>query len=407
MNPLAKTGAIIVVCALASYSVAVFVEQRRRLVTPLVLLFFTLGVMLDVTATGFMIAGSSKGPFTLHGLLGYSSLAGMIIDAALIWRFRLNNPQAAQVRRRAPSVHARGLRLVDCGLRHRRPAGRHAVAEPPNMRPGPKVTQVSILNDVLGPVMRGPSSSHTAGSFHIAKIVTGLLGAAARRRRVRVRSPRLLRAGLPAAGRRPRVRGRPAGLGPHRRSFLPIARHRGRARPRHPLRRPPARPPGSPQHGGDPDAGAGRPHAQRVRALDWRRRGRGGGRRGLAGPPDRLHLRTADRSAVRAAPARRRRCSRATARHPATSARRSATAARCCTRGGSRRFDAGACRRAHRARPRHHRPRSAAHRVREARRAAVPERRRDARARRSARVVARPGGAGVRGATARPPRGAR
>ena len=45
------------------------------------------------------------------------------------------------------------------------------------MRPGPKVTQVSILNDVLGPVMRGPSSSHTAGSFHIAKIVTGLLGA--------------------------------------------------------------------------------------------------------------------------------------------------------------------------------------------------------------------------------------
>ena len=34
----------------------------------------------------------------------------------------------------------------------------------------------SILNDVLGPVMRGPSSSHTAGSHHIARIVTGLLG---------------------------------------------------------------------------------------------------------------------------------------------------------------------------------------------------------------------------------------
>jgi L-serine deaminase len=26
---------------------------------------------------------------------------------------------------------------------------------------------ISIFNDVLGPVMRGPSSSHTAGSFHI------------------------------------------------------------------------------------------------------------------------------------------------------------------------------------------------------------------------------------------------
>ncbi len=35
---------------------------------------------------------------------------------------------------------------------------------------------VSILNDVLGPVMRGPSSSHTAGSWHIARLVRDLLG---------------------------------------------------------------------------------------------------------------------------------------------------------------------------------------------------------------------------------------
>jgi len=99
MNPLAKTGAIIVVCALASYSAAVLIEQRRRLVTAAVLFFFTLGVMLDVTATAFMIAGSSKGPFTLHGLLGYSSLAGMIIDVILFWRFRLNHQQGAPVPR--------------------------------------------------------------------------------------------------------------------------------------------------------------------------------------------------------------------------------------------------------------------------------------------------------------------
>jgi len=35
---------------------------------------------------------------------------------------------------------------------------------------------ISILNDVLGPVMRGPSSSHTAGSYHIARLVRSLLG---------------------------------------------------------------------------------------------------------------------------------------------------------------------------------------------------------------------------------------
>ncbi|MFC1554181.1 L-serine ammonia-lyase, iron-sulfur-dependent, subunit alpha [candidate division KSB1 bacterium] len=35
---------------------------------------------------------------------------------------------------------------------------------------------ISIFNDVLGPVMRGPSSSHTAGSYRIGKIAADLLG---------------------------------------------------------------------------------------------------------------------------------------------------------------------------------------------------------------------------------------
>ena len=35
---------------------------------------------------------------------------------------------------------------------------------------------ISIFNDVLGPVMRGPSSSHTAGPFHIGTLARALLG---------------------------------------------------------------------------------------------------------------------------------------------------------------------------------------------------------------------------------------
>jgi L-serine dehydratase len=35
---------------------------------------------------------------------------------------------------------------------------------------------ISIFNDVLGPVMRGPSSSHTAASFHIGTLARALLG---------------------------------------------------------------------------------------------------------------------------------------------------------------------------------------------------------------------------------------
>ena len=40
---------------------------------------------------------------------------------------------------------------------------------------------VSIFNHVLGPVMRGPSSTHTAGAFHIASMARSLLGGVPRR----------------------------------------------------------------------------------------------------------------------------------------------------------------------------------------------------------------------------------
>jgi hypothetical protein len=99
MNPLSKTGATIVVFALVCYTVGVSAEQRRRRVTPGVLGFLTVGVLLDVTATAFMILGSSKGAFTLHGVLGYSSLAAMIADTLLIWRVAIRAPLGSAVPR--------------------------------------------------------------------------------------------------------------------------------------------------------------------------------------------------------------------------------------------------------------------------------------------------------------------
>ncbi|MBK6282294.1 MAG: hypothetical protein IPF54_06170 [Draconibacterium sp.] len=91
MNPLLQTGTIIVVFALASYSIAIFTEQRKKILRRRILVFLTLGVALDITATILMILGSSKGGFTLHGIIGYSSLAGMFIDAVLIWRLKIKN----------------------------------------------------------------------------------------------------------------------------------------------------------------------------------------------------------------------------------------------------------------------------------------------------------------------------
>jgi hypothetical protein len=79
-------GSMIVTVALVFYSIGFTKEQRRQLVTSRVLLFYTIGVTLDITATIFMIIGSSKGMFTLHGFIGYSSLLGMLTDTFILWR---------------------------------------------------------------------------------------------------------------------------------------------------------------------------------------------------------------------------------------------------------------------------------------------------------------------------------
>jgi hypothetical protein len=89
MPPLARIAATVVTLALISYSIAILSEQRKRKVINLVLVFLSLGVLLDISATTMMIIVSENSPFTLHGILGYSSLTAMIIDAILLWRLRL------------------------------------------------------------------------------------------------------------------------------------------------------------------------------------------------------------------------------------------------------------------------------------------------------------------------------
>lgn len=86
MNALSITGATIVTLALISYSIGIISEQVKRKMIPRVLIFITLGVVLDVTATIFMILGSKNSPFTIHGFVGYSALFVMLIEVVKIWR---------------------------------------------------------------------------------------------------------------------------------------------------------------------------------------------------------------------------------------------------------------------------------------------------------------------------------
>jgi uncharacterized repeat protein (TIGR03987 family) len=91
LKTLAIVAASIVTLALISYSIGIITEQRKRIVINRVLIFISIGVILDITSTTMMIIVSENSPFTLHGIMGYSSLTIMIIDAILLWRFRLKN----------------------------------------------------------------------------------------------------------------------------------------------------------------------------------------------------------------------------------------------------------------------------------------------------------------------------
>lgn len=89
MNSLLITGSIIVTFALLFYSIGIISEQKGKHITYNVLIFMTLGIVFDITATLFMIIGSPNSPFTLHGFLGYSALTVMLIDVLFIWKLNI------------------------------------------------------------------------------------------------------------------------------------------------------------------------------------------------------------------------------------------------------------------------------------------------------------------------------
>ncbi|MCP4204425.1 MAG: hypothetical protein GY769_21145 [bacterium] len=91
MPPVLIAGIIIVNLALVSYTVGILSEQRSHRVRRSTLNWLRLGVVLDVTATVCMITGSSRGIFTAHAFLGFSSLAAMLVETSLAWRHRSAN----------------------------------------------------------------------------------------------------------------------------------------------------------------------------------------------------------------------------------------------------------------------------------------------------------------------------
>ncbi len=82
MKPILLAGISIVHLALLSYATAIVIQSRKKAITRHVLFFLTLGIILDLSATICMVIGSGK-VISLHGMIGYSSLAGMLADTII------------------------------------------------------------------------------------------------------------------------------------------------------------------------------------------------------------------------------------------------------------------------------------------------------------------------------------
>jgi len=94
MSPITIFAVTVVSLALIAYGVGIVTEQRTHKVTARALFWLRLGVVLDIVATSAMILGSSSGPFTAHGFVGYSALAIMMSETGLAWRHRSRHGDA-------------------------------------------------------------------------------------------------------------------------------------------------------------------------------------------------------------------------------------------------------------------------------------------------------------------------
>jgi hypothetical protein len=90
MKPLLITGISIVNLALISYAIAIFTQNKKKRVTQTVLAFLATGIILDITATICMIISSGKA-ITLHGVIGYSALLGMLAETIVTFLFARRN----------------------------------------------------------------------------------------------------------------------------------------------------------------------------------------------------------------------------------------------------------------------------------------------------------------------------
>lgn len=97
MNPISLTGAFIDTIAFLLYGIGTITIQRFKMVTPGVIWFLSLGLLLDIGATVLMIIGSPNNLFSLRGIFRYSALMAMFVLVVLIWHIYAKEKMYADI----------------------------------------------------------------------------------------------------------------------------------------------------------------------------------------------------------------------------------------------------------------------------------------------------------------------
>jgi hypothetical protein len=89
MNKFLFAGMGVVTAALILYTIFILLKNKNKFLNARICTVLSFGVLFDISGTILMIIGSKKLPLTVHGIIGYTALSGMIIETLLIWRHLL------------------------------------------------------------------------------------------------------------------------------------------------------------------------------------------------------------------------------------------------------------------------------------------------------------------------------
>jgi len=91
MAKITVVGIFFVHIALVLYTLFIIYESKNKKTTKSVLILITSAVIFDILATTCMMIGTTRTYFTFHGIMGYIGLLLMIVDAVLLWKFKIKH----------------------------------------------------------------------------------------------------------------------------------------------------------------------------------------------------------------------------------------------------------------------------------------------------------------------------